>query len=112
MAQSPGPPETPKPLLSADDVRKVARLSRLALSEAQVESYRRQLSAVLGYVDRLRQLDLASVEPMAHVADTVNRLDEDTPGPTLPNSTLMGLAPDTMEPFIRVPKVIDEGSSA
>lgn len=98
--------------LSADNVRKVAKLSRLALSDAQVESYRHQLSAVLGYVDRLRRLDLQSVEPMAHVAETVNRLDADTPGPTLPNAALMGLAPDKMEPFVRVPKVIDDGSSA
>lgn len=101
-----------EPLLSADDVRKVARLSRLALTESQVESYRHQLSAVLGYIDRLRQLDLKSVEPMAHAAETVNRLDDDTPGRTLPNSALMNLAPDKMEPFIRVPKVIDDGSSA
>lgn len=101
-----------EPSLSPDDVRKVARLSRLALTDEQVESYRHQLSAVLGYVDRLRQLDLKTVEPMAHVADTVNRLDEDTPGPTLPNSALMGLAPDKMEPFLRVPKVIDDGSGA
>lgn len=101
-----------EPLLSADDVRKVAKLSRLALSDDQVESYRHQLSAVLGYVDRLRQLDLKSVEPMAHVADTVNRLDDDTPGRTLPNAALMGLAPDRMEPFLRVPKVIDDGTSA
>lgn len=98
--------------LSSDDVRKVAKLARLALPDDKVEPYRLQLSAVLGYIDRLRQLKLDSVEPMAHVGDTTNRLDADTPGRTLPNAALLALAPDKMEPFIKVPKVIDDGSSA
>jgi aspartyl-tRNA(Asn)/glutamyl-tRNA(Gln) amidotransferase subunit C len=98
--------------LSADEVRKVARLSRLSLSDEQIERYRSQLSAVLGYADRLRQADLTGVEPMAHVGDSVNRLDDDLPGPTLPNEALMKMAPETMEPFIKVPKVLDDGGAA
>jgi aspartyl-tRNA(Asn)/glutamyl-tRNA(Gln) amidotransferase subunit C len=98
--------------LSAADTRKVARLSRLSLSDEQVERYRSQLSAVLGYVERLRRADLAGVEPMAHVGDAVNRLDDDVPGPTLPNSVLMQMAPEAMEPFIKVPKVLDDGGAA
>lgn len=101
-----------EPGLTAEQVRKVAKLSRLALDEAQVEQYRGQLSGVLGYMDRLRQVDLTGVDPLTHIADVVNRLDEDTPGPTLPNETLMKMAPEVMEPFIRVPKVLDEGGGA
>ncbi len=100
------------PRLTADEVRKVARLSRLALSDEQVEKYRGQLSAILGYVERLQQVDLSGVEPMAHVGGAVNRLDDDAPGPTLTNQTLMKMAPDVMEPFIRVPKVIGDGGAA
>jgi aspartyl-tRNA(Asn)/glutamyl-tRNA(Gln) amidotransferase subunit C len=102
----------PREPLSSEEVRKVARLSRLALDEAQVERFRTQLSAVLGYVERLREVDLSGVEPMAHVGDSVNRLDEDRPGPTLPNEALMRMAPEKMEPFIKVPKVLDEGGGA
>lgn len=101
-----------EPGLTAEQVRKVAKLSRLALDEAQVEQYRGRLSAVLGYMDRLRKVDLTGVEPLTHIADAVNRLDEDAPGPTLPNETLMKMAPEVMEPFIRVPKVLDEGGGA
>lgn len=101
-----------EPQLSADEVRKVARLSRLALSDQQVEQYRGQLAAVLGYVDRLREVGLAGVEPMAHVGDSVNRLDDDVPGPTLPTQTLMKMAPDTMDPFLKVPKVLEDGGGA
>jgi len=98
--------------LSADDVRKVARLARLDLPPERVEAMRSQLDAVLGYVARLRELDLAGVEPLTNVADAVNRLDADEPGPTLPNETLMAMAPESSPPFIKVPKVLDEGGGA
>jgi aspartyl-tRNA(Asn)/glutamyl-tRNA(Gln) amidotransferase subunit C len=98
--------------LSDADVRKVATLARLAISEEGIEPLRRELQAVLGYVERLRSLDLAGVEPMAHAGEATNRLDDDTPGPTLSNETLMKLAPDVLPPFIRVPKVLGEGGGA
>jgi aspartyl-tRNA(Asn)/glutamyl-tRNA(Gln) amidotransferase subunit C len=97
--------------LSAEHVRKVALLSRLSLTDAQVEQYQHQLSAVLTYINRLRELDLTGVEPMAH-GDTHNRLDADVPREPLPNSVLMSMAPQTMPPFIKVPKVIDDGGGA
>ena len=98
--------------LSPDDVRKVARLSRLAIPEDQVESYRAQLQAVLGYVERLREVNVEGVEALTHVADSVNRLDDDIPGPTLTNETLMKMAPETVPPFVKVPKVIGDGGGA
>jgi aspartyl-tRNA(Asn)/glutamyl-tRNA(Gln) amidotransferase subunit C len=98
--------------LSPDEVRKVARLARLDLPANRVEAMRSQLDAVLGYVARLRELDLAGVEPLTNVADAVNRLDPDVPGPTLPTQTLMKLAPDAAPPFLKVPKVLDQGAGA
>jgi aspartyl-tRNA(Asn)/glutamyl-tRNA(Gln) amidotransferase subunit C len=94
--------------LSADDVRKVARLSRLTLTDAQVEDYRVRLAAVLTYVERLRGLDLDGVEPLAHIGEAVNRLDPDEPGPVLPAGTLERLAPRTWQGFIQVPMVLDQ----
>jgi aspartyl-tRNA(Asn)/glutamyl-tRNA(Gln) amidotransferase subunit C len=102
----------PEPRLTADEVRKVAKLARLALSDDQIELYRSQLSAILSYVERLRQVDLTGVEPFAHPSEATNRLDEDIPGKTLPTETLMKMAPSTLAPFIKVPKVIDEGGGA
>lgn len=98
--------------LSPDIVRRVARLSRLAVPEDKIEIYRGQLSAILGHVERLRELDLTGVEPLTNAADAVNRLDADEPGPTLPNSALMEMAPEPAPPFIAVPKVLDEGGGA
>ncbi len=98
--------------ISNEYVRKVASLSRLALSDAEVEEYRGQLAAVIGYVERLRELDLTRVEPLTNVGDAFNRLRDDTPGPTLSNQTLMNMAPRSVPPFVAVPKVIGEGGGA
>ncbi|HYE60823.1 MAG TPA: Asp-tRNA(Asn)/Glu-tRNA(Gln) amidotransferase subunit GatC [Phycisphaerales bacterium] len=105
-------PHNPHNHLSADYIRNVARLSRLQVTDAEVPELQTRLSAVVTYVDRLRRLDLEGVEPLANVADTVNRLDADTPAPTLPNDVLMRMAPDALPPFIKVPKVLDEGGGA
>jgi len=98
--------------LSPDYVRRIAKLSRLSLTDEQVEQYGARMSAVLGYMERLRELKLDDVEPMANVGGATNRLDEDTPGPTLSNEALMKIAPDTTPPFVKVPKVLGEGGGA
>lgn len=100
----------PEPRLSPDEVRRVARLARLDPTSDQVELYRAQLSAILGYVERLRQVDLSGVEPLTHLSEQTNRLDDDIPGRTLPTALLMGMAPGTLPPFVRIPKVIGEGA--
>ncbi len=98
--------------LTAADVRKVARLARLALPEDQIEEHRVRLAAVLGYVERLGELDLTGVEPLAHVGEEAHRLRADVPGPALPTEALMAMAPDTMPPFVRIPKVLGDGGGA
>lgn len=100
------------PSLTPDQVRKVARLSRLAIPEDQIEMHRARLSAVLGYMERLRELDLGDVAPMANVGETTNRFDADEVGPTIPNAVFMAMAPGRMEPFITVPKVLEDGGGA
>lgn len=106
--------ETNSGSLSAEEVRKVARLARLELTDEQVEVYRGQLGAVLGYFERLREVNLEGVEPLTHVvgeaveARVEGRLDLDEPRAGLANEALMRMAPEKMPPFLRVPKVLGE----
>jgi len=100
-----------------EDVRKVARLARLAVLEEQAQQYRGQLAAVLGYMERLREVDISGVEPMSHptpLHDQTNRLDEDDPalGAALASGALAGMAPAMMDAFVKVPKVIGESGGA
>lgn len=97
--------------LPISTARHVARLARLDLDDDALENHRKALSAILGYVETLRELDLAGVEPLAHPSDTTNRLDPDTPRPGLPTETLLTITPAADPPFVKVPKVIG-GDSA
>ena len=117
-----GPPVNPR--LSDDDVRKVAALSKLSVADADLNAERTKLEAVLGYVERLRELELEGVEPMTRASDEPARLRDDTPGEPLKGDALANLAPDLYEHqqvdadgdaqterFIRVPKVLGEGGA-
>lgn len=98
--------------ISPAEVQKIARLARLAITDEQAAAYGPQLSAILSHMDTLRGLDLKGVEPLTHVGETVNRLDADQPGKTLPADVLMKLAPEAMPPFVKVPKVIGDGGGS
>jgi aspartyl-tRNA(Asn)/glutamyl-tRNA(Gln) amidotransferase subunit C len=98
--------------MSADEVRKVARLARLEIPERNVEEYRERLGAVLAYAECLGHLDLEGVEPLAQVCEEAMCLRADEPGPTLPTEALMRMAPASMPPFVRIPKVLGDGGGA
>ena len=89
----------------------MARLARLHLDDATIESYRTQLASVLTHIARLGNVDTAGVDPMAHPLDTVNRLDADEPGPVLSVDQVLMNAPAREGDFIAVPKVLG-GDSA
>jgi aspartyl/glutamyl-tRNA(Asn/Gln) amidotransferase C subunit len=60
-------------------------------------------------MERLRELELGSVEPLTHPMDATNRLDDDAPGPTLTTEAFMAGAPATAPPFLKVPRVLGGG---
>jgi aspartyl-tRNA(Asn)/glutamyl-tRNA(Gln) amidotransferase subunit C len=98
--------------VSDAEVEKIARLSRLTLSPEQIKGCATQLTCILRYADRLRDVDVKDIEPLPHIGETVNRLDDDQPGAVLDHSALMRMAPDTHGPFLKVPKVLgDEGGA-
>jgi aspartyl-tRNA(Asn)/glutamyl-tRNA(Gln) amidotransferase subunit C len=95
--------------LSYDDVRKVARLARLKLSEAEVESYSRQLGQVLQYIDVLAEVDTTGVEPMAHAIEVANVLRPDERRDSLPRDAALSNAPKTDGRYFLVPPILDVG---
>lgn len=98
--------------LTDDQVRHVAKLSRLKLTDEQVHFFAEQLSHVLGYIDKLNELDVEGVEPMAHPTSMTNRLRDDVVGEALPVDKALHTAPDSDPPFFKVPKVLGDGGSA
>ena len=98
--------------LDEKTVRHVAKLSRLELTDEQVQIMASQLSAVLAYVDKLSELDVDGVEPMAHAMEMSNRLREDVPVQNMTAAQAIENAPSKTPPFFRVPKVLGDGGSA
>ncbi len=98
--------------LPIETVQTVARLAHLELTDEQAERSRHELARVLGYIERLRQVDVEGIEPMSHPTDATNRLDADEIGPTLTTDQLMTMASQTERPFIRVPKVLGTGDAS
>jgi aspartyl-tRNA(Asn)/glutamyl-tRNA(Gln) amidotransferase subunit C len=105
-------PDAPKPI-TPDDVRQVAKLARLSVNDADLPRLARQLESILGYVNKINQVDTSGVEPLAHALPLHNVFREDVPGPALPLEKALQNAPDTDGPFFKVPKVIggDEDSA-
>ena len=97
-----------EPRISPEDVRHVARLARLALSDDELERMRAEMSAILDHMDKLRSLDTTGVEPTSHAVPLRNVMREDEPVPSSPLDDMLANAPDRDGDTFRVPRIIEE----
>jgi aspartyl-tRNA(Asn)/glutamyl-tRNA(Gln) amidotransferase subunit C len=98
--------------LTPDEVRWVAHLARLDLSDAELATMSRQLAAIVGYVDQLQQIDTEGVEPLAHALPISNVFRDDEPASSLPVDEALANAPDRRrdargDSFYGVPAVLE-----
>jgi aspartyl-tRNA(Asn)/glutamyl-tRNA(Gln) amidotransferase subunit C len=97
--------------VGAEDVKRVTELAYLELSPDEEIRMQRDLNAILDYVAQLNELNTASVEPMAQVAEVLGGaatdLRADAQVPSLPRERVMSSAPETDGIFFKVPKVIE-----
>ncbi|MCE5230559.1 Asp-tRNA(Asn)/Glu-tRNA(Gln) amidotransferase subunit GatC [bacterium] len=91
-----------------EDVRKIAVLARLDLTDAQMDHYAGQLGRILAHVDKLGELNTEGVEPTSHSLRLVNVLREDEPRPSLPNEAALANAPEQELGCFKVPPIIQE----
>ena len=111
--------------ISREDVLRVAQLANLELSSAEADTYQAQLDQILGYIDKLKELDVAKVEPMAQVVfagtfagtaagkgagsrDSHPELRDDVLRPCDVAEAVLAQAPEAAKPFFRVPRVIEK----
>ncbi len=96
--------------ISDAEVRYVAELANLKLSEPEVQKFRNDLDEILAHVDRLNEIDTQGVEPMAQVlyasADAATWRD-DCERPPLGTETALANAPQSGAGYFKVPKVIE-----
>lgn len=94
--------------VSASDVRKLASLAHLTLSDEEVSSLASQMNTILGYVKSLDAYDIEGVEPLSHVHGVVNVFRSDTKEPHMPSEDGLKNAPDVSGTFIRVPLIVEQ----
>ena len=95
-----------KQIITLDDVRKVAKLARLAIPEEKLPDFTRKFEAILEYVDTLSEVNVEGVEPTSHAIRMSNVLREDVVKPGLALDKVLQNAPESDGPFFKVPKVI------
>jgi aspartyl-tRNA(Asn)/glutamyl-tRNA(Gln) amidotransferase subunit C len=95
-------------MIERKDVEHVARLARLALTDAEIETMRAQLNGILAYIEKLNALQTEGVEPTSHAVPMVNVMRDDAPGPCLSLEEALANAPDRAGEFFRVPRIIED----
>lgn len=94
--------------LTTEEVRHVAELAKLSLTDEEVAQYTEQLSAILDYADLLRDVDTSGVPPTPYVLPLQNIMRADEAAPSLTNEEALANAPDSEDGFFRVRAVFEE----
>ncbi len=96
--------------INRDVVRHLERLARIDLSPEEVEMITEQLGRIVGFVEKLQAANVEGVEPtgaMSH--ESIEHVRDDLETPSLDRATVLGQAPDAIEEYFRVPRVIGRG---
>lgn len=93
--------------LSTDDVKKVARLARLAMTETEVQAAHHQLSGIFDLIAEMQAVDTAGIAPMSHAQDVTQRLREDRVTEGNQRELFQSVAPQVESGLYLVPQVIE-----
>ncbi|GEN46199.1 aspartyl-tRNA(Asn)/glutamyl-tRNA(Gln) amidotransferase subunit C [Alkalibacillus filiformis] len=93
--------------ISKDQVKHVANLARLSITEQEAEKYSEQLSAIIDFSELLNELDTSNVEPTTHVLEMKNIVRKDEPKEWISKEDALKNAPDQKDGQFRVPSILD-----
>jgi aspartyl-tRNA(Asn)/glutamyl-tRNA(Gln) amidotransferase subunit C len=95
-------------MISKEKVKHIAKLARLALSEKEVEKYQKELSKILEYIEKLKEVDVSGIEPVFHPLKIKNVMREDVEVKKEFNQIkkLIELMPEKKEGYLKVKKVL------
>lgn len=89
------------------DVKYVANLARIKLTRDEERKFSEQLKHILGYIEKLRELDVSNVEPTAHAIPLVNVARKDDVRPSMPHEDALRNAPSKANGLFLVPKIVE-----
>src|SRR3989338_1104842 len=99
-------------MLTDKEVRHIAQLARIKITEQEEKSLKKDLSSILGYIDKLNEVDTTGVEPLYQTTGLINSFREDEPRGEFKmdeslNEKLIGQAPHRQDRFIKVRSVLN-----
>lgn len=96
-----------KNIITEKNVEDVAKLSRLKLKEDEKQKFTHQLNAILGYIEKLNELDTSKTEPTLHVVPLQNVRRKDIVKPSVSIEDALKNAPDKERGYFKVPPIIE-----
>ncbi|HET6718344.1 MAG TPA: Asp-tRNA(Asn)/Glu-tRNA(Gln) amidotransferase subunit GatC [Rhodocyclaceae bacterium] len=93
--------------LSLEEVRRIAMLARIEVTDAEIPSVQEKLNGILGMIAEMQSVDTSGIEPMAHALDLAQRLRPDVVTETNQRAAFQAVAPETEGGLYLVPKVIE-----
>lgn len=97
-----------KHMITKEEVRHIAKLARLGLTEEEIERFQKELSAILDYIDKLKEVDVSGVEPTSHsvLVENLTRKDESREEKPETRKKIIGEVPETKEDFVKVKSIL------
>lgn len=93
--------------LTTEDIESVARLSRLALTEQEIQTLTGHINRLLEHFEKLQELDTEGVEPTSHVIPVYNVFRKDEPGESIPVEEVLSNGPEVADNCFVVPRVVE-----
>jgi len=93
--------------LNLDDIKRIAHLARIGVSDNEAQETLNKLSGILGLIEQMQAVDTTGIEPMSHSQDVTQRLREDVVTATNQRELFQSIAPATQDGLYLVPKVIE-----
>ena len=93
-------------MITKEEVQHIAGLARIGMEEKEIAKFTTELSAVLDWIDQLKEVDVSGVEPTAHITGMENRLREDVSGKFENTEAIVSLFPDKKDNYGKVKSVL------
>ena len=95
-------------MLSKEEVKHIAKLARLGLTEEEIEKFQKELSSTLNYIEKLKEADVSKVKPTSHsvAMENVTRENEGSSKLKVKSSKLLDLAPETKDGYLKTKQIL------
>ena len=98
-------------MISKEEVKHIAKLARLGLSEKEIGKYQKELSSILDYIEKLKEVDVSGTEPTSHPLKVENVTRKDggkTEARSANSKSLLEMAPDKKEGYVKVKQILNQ----